>query len=77
MIIDLKIPDIGNSDSIQLIKWHKKDGDSFSEGEEICDLSSDKASFSLEAPQEGCLKEIIVKEKAEVCVGQVVGKAEV
>ena len=77
MIIDLKVPDIGDSDSIQLIKWHKKDGESFEAGEEVCDLISDKASFSLEAPQKGCLKKIIVGEKVEVRVGQVVGKAEI
>ena len=77
MIIDLKVPDIGDSDSIQLVRWHKKSGDAFKENEEICDLISDKASFSLEAPQNGFLKKIIVKENTEVRVGQTVGQAEI
>ena len=77
MKIDLNVPNIGDADSIEIIKWHKKSGDTFDKGEEICDLVSDKAAFSLEAPQKGKITEILVPEKNKVKVGQLVAKAEV
>ncbi len=76
-IISLKVPDIGDSDLIKLVKWHKKEGDVFEKGEDLCDLTSDKAVFSLEAPQEGKLKHIYIHSPGKVSVGQVLAKAEV
>ena len=74
--IDLTVPDIGDADSIELVKWYKKQGESFKKGDEICDLVSDKAAFSLEAPQDGRLVEILISEKTRVAVGQLVARAE-
>ena len=76
-MIELNVPDIGDTDSIELIKWHKKEGDSFNEGDELCEMVSDKAAFSLEAPRNGQLIEIIISEKNKVQVGQLVGMATV
>ena len=74
--IDLTVPDIGDADSIELVKWYKNKGESFKKGDEICDLVSDKAAFSLEAPQDGRLVEILISEKTKVAVGQLVARAE-
>lgn len=73
--IDLKVPDIGDTDEIEIVQWHKKPGDEFIAGEEICDLVTDKAAFSLEAPEKGKLMQILVQNKSKVKVGQLVGKA--
>ena len=75
--IELNVPNIGDADSIELMRWCKNQGDTFKKGDEICELMSDKAAFSLEAPQDGKLVEIIVSEKKIVKVGQLLAKAEV
>lgn len=75
--IDLKIPDIGDADEIELLKWNYQAGQTFSEGDELCDLITDKAAFSLEAPQKGKIIKIIVPERSKVKVGDVVAIAEV
>ena len=75
--IDLRIPDIGENESIELLKWNFKVGDVFQEGDELCDLITDKAAFALEAPQEGVLTEIKQREKTKVIVGQKVAKVKI
>lgn len=67
---ELSIPDIGDADTIELVKWHKKPGDKFQENDELCDLVTDKAAFSLEAPGPGEILEIYIKENSQVTVGQ-------
>ena len=68
--IDICIPNIGDADQIELIEWHIREGESFSKGDELCDLVTDKAAFSLEAPEEGKLLEIFVTNKSTVKIGQ-------
>ena len=67
---ELTIPDIGDADSIELVCWHKKAGDSFKEGEELCDLVTDKAAFCLEPPGDGKVIETFIEEESQVTVGQ-------
>jgi len=76
-VIDLKIPDIGGNDGIELVKWNKKPGDSFSAGDELCELVTDKAAFALEAPQPGKLVAIYVEEKAHPKVGELAARVEI
>lgn len=73
--IELKVPDIGDADAIELVKWNYNDGEAFSAGDELCDLVTDKAAFALEAPKNGTIKTILVKAGNKVKVGQVVGVA--
>ncbi len=76
-IIELKIPDIGGNDGIELVKWNKKPGDTFAIGDELCELVTDKAAFSLEAPQAGKLVEILQQEKTHPKVGDLAARVEV
>lgn len=69
--IELKIPDIGSSDSIELLEWKFTAGDAFEEGDELCDLVTDKAAFALEAPAAGVIEEIRISAKSVVQVGDV------
>ncbi|MCS6984119.1 MAG: lipoyl domain-containing protein [Leptospiraceae bacterium] len=77
MRLELKVPDIGDADRIELLRWKVRPGESFAEGEELCELLTDKAAFSLEAPRAGKLLEILVEDGQEVRVGQLVAYAEV
>ncbi len=76
-VIELKIPDIGGNDGIELVKWNKQPGETFSAGDELCELVTDKAAFALEAPQEGKLIEICIAEKAHPKVGQLAARVEI
>lgn len=75
--IELKIPDVGDTSSIELVKWHLQEGENFSQGDELCDLVTDKAAFSLEAPQDGRLLQIFEFAQKSVSVGQAVARVQV
>lgn len=76
-VIELKIPDIGGNDGIELVKWNKKPGESFTAGDELCELVTDKAAFSLEAPQNGKLLEICALEKSHPKIGELAARVEI
>lgn len=76
-IIDLKIPDIGGNDGIEVIRWNKQPGESFASGDELCELVTDKAAFALEAPQKGKLIEICAAEKSHPKVGELAARVEI
>jgi len=75
--IELKIPDVGDTESIELVKWNLKPGEKFEAGFEICELVTDKAAFSLEAPSEGMLSEILIHSGNIVKAGDIAGIAEI
>ncbi|MDH4263013.1 MAG: lipoyl domain-containing protein [Spirochaetia bacterium] len=75
--IELKIPDVGQIGDIELIEWKIAIGDFFQEGDEICDLLTDKASFCLEAPEPGELLSQLVKNGQKVFSGQIVATVRV
>jgi len=72
---ELRVPDVGEG-PIELHSWQTKVGTEFEEGDELCDLVTDKASFSIEAPGPGKIIEIFITAKASVAVGDVVAKVE-
>jgi len=74
--IELKVPDFGETEKIELISWFIKEGDSFIEGDELCELVTDKAAFSIEAPSAGKLSKIIIKSNAIVKIGELVALLE-
>jgi len=71
----LYIPDVGGDDEIELVQWSVLPGTGFKKGDELCELVTDKAAFSLEAPQDGVLIEVYAEAGAKVKTGQVVGIA--
>lgn len=48
-----------------LIKWHKKEGDTISAGDVIAEIETDKATMEVEAVDEGTLGKILVSEGTE------------
>jgi len=69
-VTDLNIPDLGDSDEMELLIWHKKKGETFLQGDELADLVSDKAAFSLEAPGNGEILDIYIDAPSKVQPGQ-------
>src|SRR5688572_32876112 len=57
----------------KVVKWHKKEGEKVSAGEEIADVETDKATMPMEAFESGTLAVIAVKEGQSAPVGAVLG----
>ncbi len=69
---DVQVPEIGESVSSGILaSWLKQTGEAVSEGEEIFELETDKATLAVPSPASGVL-EVMVAEDTEVAVGQVV-----
>jgi len=56
-----------------VIKWWKKEGDKFAEGEEIVDVETSKITNGYEAPFGGRLARIVAQEGEVVLVGGLIG----
>jgi pyruvate dehydrogenase E2 component (dihydrolipoamide acetyltransferase) len=56
----------------KLIAWRKKEGDTVRKGEPLLDIETDKAVVEIEAPGDGVLAGVSVKEGGVVPVGQTI-----
>jgi len=74
--LDLQVPDLGDSENIELIKWYVKVGDLIEQGQEIGELTTDKVVFTMEAPSNGKIIEICVLEGTKVQKGEKLGRIE-
>ena len=45
-----------------IMKWLKKEGDTISAGDVLCEIETDKATISMDSDEEGILAKIIVPE---------------
>lgn len=48
-----------------IVKWHKKEGDTISPGDLLCDIQTDKAVVSMDTEEEGILAKIIKPENSK------------
>ncbi len=60
-MIEIKVPDIGNFDSVDVIDVLVKVGDTIAKEDSLITVESDKASMDIPAPQAGVVKELKVK----------------
>ena len=74
---ELKTPDLGDSEEIELVKWYKKEGDIIEKDEEVLELVTDKAAFPIESPIKGKLTQIIKKNGTLVQKEEVLGILEI
>jgi len=56
--------------------WFKQPGDMIETGEELVELVTDKATFSMPSPIAGKIKELLVAEGDSVNVGQAIATIE-
>lgn len=45
-----------------IVKWHKKEGESLSAGDALCDIETDKATITMDVDEDGVLAKIVVQE---------------
>jgi len=73
----IEVPSLGKGiEKVVVSCWHAQAGDKIAEGEDIVELSADKAIFSLPAPKTGILKEIFIEEDFEAHIGEALGVIE-
>ena len=77
MIIDLKLPDIGNFDSVDVIDISVNIGDHVEVDDTLLTLESDKASMDVPAEKAGVITEILVNVGDSVKEGDLFARLEV
>ncbi|TNE94876.1 MAG: dihydrolipoyllysine-residue acetyltransferase [Gammaproteobacteria bacterium] len=70
---EIKVPDLGGADEVEVIEIIVSEGDSVAEEDPILTVESDKASVELPAPAAGKIAKITVKVGDKVREGDVVG----
>jgi dihydrolipoamide dehydrogenase len=73
MPVNIVMPKLGLTMTEGLIvEWKKKEGDKVQKGEVLFVLETEKVTYEVEAPEDGVLGKIVVKEQETVPVGAVV-----
>ncbi|HHW62550.1 MAG TPA: dihydrolipoyl dehydrogenase [Rhodocyclaceae bacterium] len=75
-LVEVKVPDIGDFDSVPVIELFVKVGDSIKVDDAICTLESDKATMDVPSSAAGVVKEVLVKVGDKVGEGAVLLKVE-
>ncbi|PRY66805.1 pyruvate dehydrogenase E2 component (dihydrolipoamide acetyltransferase) [Vreelandella songnenensis] len=75
--VDIKVPDLGGSDNVEIIEVAVGEGDEVSAEDTLITLESDKASMDVPSPYSGKIVAFTVKEGDTVSEGDVIGQMEV
>ncbi|PAV26519.1 dihydrolipoyllysine-residue acetyltransferase [Tamilnaduibacter salinus] len=73
---DIKVPDLGGADEVEIIEITVSEGDQVEEEDPILTVESDKASVELPAPASGTIQSLTVKVGDKLKEGDVVGTME-
>ena len=76
-LIELKVPDIGDFEGVEIIEVLVSEGDSIAENQEVITVESDKAMMEIPASQAGVIKEMKVAVGDKVSEGDVIAMLEV
>ncbi|PKH63839.1 dihydrolipoamide acetyltransferase, partial [Halomonas sp. Choline-3u-9] len=75
--VDIKVPDLGGSDSVEIIDVAVSEGDEVEAEDTLITLESDKASMDVPSPHSGKIVSFTVKEGDTVSEGDVIGQMEI
>ena len=75
-LVEIKVPDIGDFDSVPVIELFVKVGDSIKVDDAICTLESDKATMDVPSSAAGVVKEVLISVGDKVAEGTVLLKIE-
>jgi dihydrolipoamide dehydrogenase len=70
--IEVKVPDIGDFDAVEIIEVLISAGDSIEAEDSLITVESDKASMEIPAPQSGVVKEVKVKVGDKISQGDLI-----
>lgn len=71
-LIEVKVPDIGDFDAVEIIEILVSEGDSITENQDIITLESDKAAMEIPSSSTGIIKSLNVKVGDKVAQGDVI-----
>jgi pyruvate/2-oxoglutarate dehydrogenase complex dihydrolipoamide acyltransferase (E2) component len=73
MRYEVTLPNLGDDsiESATISIWLADEGDIVSEDDDLVEMTTDKATFTVPSPKTGLLKEKLVEEDEEVNVGDV------
>ena len=74
MNVDITLPDLGDDaeHKVTVSGWMAEIGAQLSEGDDLLEITTDKAAFCVPAPRAGTLKEWRVQENQAIEVGDVI-----
>ena len=76
-MMNITLPPLAEGvDKASISYWFKQPGDTVNEGEELVELVTDKATFSMPSPAAGKIKELLVNEGDSALVGQAIATIE-
>ena len=75
--IDLKIPNLGEAESTEIIEVNIKPGKEVSLNDPLLVLESEKAAMEIPSDFQGLIKEVLIKEGDEVSEGMIFATIEV
>ncbi|MGQ7262115.1 dihydrolipoyllysine-residue acetyltransferase [Vreelandella sp. V005] len=75
--VDIKVPNLGGSDSVEIIEVAVSEGDEVNAEDTLITLESDKASMDVPSPYSGKIITFTAKEGDTVSEGSVIGQMEI
>ena len=78
MALEMVLPDLGEDagDEAEVSFWYVEEGDAVEEGQDMVEMVTDKAAFTVPSPAGGTVKEIRTREGDKVKVGDVMAVLE-
>jgi 2-oxoglutarate dehydrogenase E2 component (dihydrolipoamide succinyltransferase) len=78
MAIEFKLPPLGDDapEEAEVSFWYVEEGEHVEEGQDMVEMVTDKAAFTVPAPASGVVASIAVDEGDKVKVGQVMATME-
>ena len=72
MTHEVKLPPLGDDapDAAEVSFWYVQEGEQVAEGQELVEMITDKAAFTVPSPVKGVLKRILVEEGSSAKVGE-------
>ena len=71
---EVTLPQLGEdtAEEAEVAEWLVQQGDAVQEGDDLVEMTTDKAAFTVPAPKTGTIAELRVREGDEVTVGEVI-----
>ncbi len=74
---EIRLPELGEGITKATVAcWFARPGDEVKEDDDVAEVVTDKASFSIQAPANGRIREILVAQGKDAAVGQVLARLE-
>jgi len=77
MTVDVMLPEISEEiKKVRVLFWFKNEGEKVTKGEELVEVTTEKAVIDVESPATGTLASILVGPDEDAAVGEKIGAIE-